>query len=104
LVFARAGAPARPPLILPRPEPIEVVAEVPDGPPRIFRWRKVSRRVARAEGPERIAPEWWRQERGLTRDYYALEDETGNRFWVYRAGLYERESAEPRWFLHGLFA
>jgi protein ImuB len=52
--------PPRPALLLSRPEPITVMAEVPEGPPRSFTWRRVVRRIARAEGPERIAPEWWR--------------------------------------------
>jgi protein ImuB len=63
--------------------------------------------IARAEGPERIAPEWWRNAAGArrrTRAYYHLEDREGRRFWVFREGLYESETADPRWFLHGLFA
>ena len=39
-----------------------------------------------------------------TRDYYLVEDEAGRRFWLYREGLYGRETAAPRWFVHGLFA
>ncbi len=100
-----------------RPEPISVIAEIPDGPPARFTWRRVERRIVRAEGPERIAPEWWRairfgedQKRPRPRDYYEIEDETGARYWVFRHGLYggaEDESEDgdpPRWFLHGLFA
>jgi protein ImuB len=61
--------------------------------------------VVRAEGPERIAMEWWRSiEPGLTRDYYRVEDGQGRRYWIFRAGLYGRETSDPRWFLHGLFA
>jgi protein ImuB len=62
--------------------------------------------VIRAEGPERIAPEWWRRWRteGLTRDYYRVEDEAGHRFWLFRAGLYGDEALHPRWYMHGLFA
>lgn len=41
------------------PERVEALAEVPDGPPVRFVWRRVQRRIARADGPERIAPEWW---------------------------------------------
>ena len=66
----------------------------------------VSHRIARAEGPERIAPEWWRVAEGagrLTRDYYRVEDEDGRRFWLYREGLYGRETIAPRWYLHGIF-
>lgn len=107
----------RPPFLLPRPEPIDVLAEVPDGPPARFTWRRVERRVARAEGPERLAPEWWRHLRAAEgskparpRDYYMIEDETGAAYWVFRHGLYGREdddpegAAPPSWFLHGLFA
>ncbi len=100
-----AGAPPRRPMSLFNPpQPIEAVAEVPDGPPLRFRWRRVLHRVVTAEGPERIAPEWWRSE-GVqpTRDYYRIEDALGRRFWVFRAGLYGRETGAPRWFLHGLF-
>jgi protein ImuB len=99
-------APLRPIKLFARPEPIEAVAEVPDGPPVRFRWRHVLHEVKRAEGPERLAMEWWRDASGtaLTRDYFRLESREGARFWVYRAGLYERETTEPRWYLHGLFA
>lgn len=97
--------PARPLQLFEPPQPVETLAEVPDGPPLRFRWRRVLHEIARAEGPERIAPEWWRDGPDEpTRDYYRVEDAQGRRFWLFRAGLYERESAEPRWFLHGLFA
>jgi protein ImuB len=101
--------PPRPLLLLPRPEPVEAVAEIPDGAPARFTWRGVARRVVRASGPERIAPEWWRAlgrpRPPRTRDYYRVEDETGARWWLFRAGLWGRGEAEaPRWWLHGLFA
>ena len=99
-------APLRPIRMLTPPEPVEVVAEVPEGPPRQFRWRRMLHAVAKAEGPERLAPEWWlAADRGsVTRDYYRVEDEAGRRFWIYRDGLYERETTAPRWFMHGVFA
>jgi protein ImuB len=98
-------APARPLKLLARPEPIEAVAEVPDGPPVRIRWRHVLREVAVAEGPERIAMEWWRDESGaaLTRDYFRIESRDGVRLWIFREGLY-RGRTKPTWFLHGLFA
>lgn len=99
----RSGVRPRPILLLERPEPAEVLALIPDGPPRRFRWRGAIHGVALAEGPERIAAEWWRGP-GPTRDYYLVEDEGGRRFWLYREGLQGRETAEPRWFVHGLFA
>ena len=99
---------ARPIRMLSRPEPIDVVAETPDRPPRQFRWRRVLRKVRRAEGPERIAPEWWQGEDGVAprqiRDYYRVEDESGARFWVYREGLYQGGEPPPRWYIHGFLA
>ncbi|MGE3516847.1 MAG: hypothetical protein AB7H53_17040 [Hyphomicrobium sp.] len=106
--------PRRPPFLLARPEPIDVVAEVPDGPPARFIWRRVERRIARAQGPRRIAPEWWRtigmSRPARIRDYYEIEDEGGAAYWVFRNGLFggaqeegDEEAAPPRWFLHGLF-
>jgi protein ImuB len=99
-------APVRPLRLFARPEPIEAVAEVPDGPPARFRWRHVLHEVSAAEGPERIAMEWWRDAEGraLTRDYFRVESKEGARVWLYREGLYARETNQPRWFLHGLFA
>ncbi|HXX04880.1 MAG TPA: DUF6504 family protein, partial [Xanthobacteraceae bacterium] len=99
----------RPLLLLPRAEPAEVTALVPDGPPRRFSWRGVTYEVAGAQGPERIAAEWWRNHNGHrapepTRDYYLVEDAAGHRFWLFREGLYGRETAAARWFVHGLFA
>ncbi len=96
--------PHRPIRLLLRPEPIEAIASVPDGPPVRFRWRRVLHEIAAIEGPERIAPEWWKNHAALTRDYFRAEDSEGRRFWLFREGLYETETALPRWFMHGLFA
>jgi len=96
--------PSRPIRLLQVPEPIETLACVPDGPPLRFRWRRVLHEVAAIEGPERIAPEWWRNESAATRDYFRAEDTEGHRFWLFREGLLGRETACPRWFMHGLFA
>ncbi len=96
----------RPVRLLRRPEPVDVSAsEVPEGPPKTFRWRRAIHRVTRAEGPERIAPEWWRQDdQTPTRDYFRIEDGDGRRFWLFRQGLYGAAAAPPRWFIHGIFA
>ena len=95
----------RPLLMLEHPETAEVLAVVPDGPPRHFRWRGVLHQVAEAQGPERIAPEWWRRTAERTRDYYIVEDVEGRRFWLYRDGLYgESGGPTPQWFVHGVFA
>ena len=106
----------RPLLLLPQAEPTEVMALIPDGPPRRFRWRGITYEVAGAQGPERIGAEWWHLSappapanastrlQALTRDYYLVEDSGGHRFWLYREGLYERETNAARWFVHGLFA
>jgi protein ImuB len=96
----------RPLLFLRRPELAEeVLALVPDGPPRRFRWRGATHGVVLAQGPERIAGEWWRHgKEPPTRDYYLVENERGRRLWMYREGLYERETASPRWFVQGFFS
>jgi protein ImuB len=96
-------SPARPLRLFARPEPIEALAEVPDGPPLRFRWRRVLHNVAAIEGPERIAAPWWRGEAMPTRDYFRAEDTEGRRFWLYREGLWGRETARAKWFVHGLF-
>jgi protein ImuB len=92
----------RPILLLTTPEPAEVLALIPDGPPRQFRWRGVMHQVAEAEGPERIAPEWWHRTAEVERDYYVVEDTAGRRFWLFRHGLYGGD-ATPQWFVHGVF-
>jgi protein ImuB len=116
---AAANSRARPLLLLPHAEPAEeVMALVPEGPPRRFRWRGVTYEIEHAEGPERIAAEWWhepahhesahhaaRERQGaLTRDYYVVEDAGGQRLWLFRQGLYGRETTDAHWFVHGLFA
>jgi len=98
-----AEAPSRPLRLFERPEPIETLAEVPDGPPLRFRWRRVLHEVAAIEGPERIAAPWWRRFGAPTRDYFRAEDTLGRRFWLYREGLYGRETVRAKWFLHGVF-
>ena len=102
--------PARPLFLFDPPQMVTVIAEVPDGPPHRFRWRRKLHEVRLYEGPERIACEWWRRKGGeqegkggLTRDYYRVEDVRGRRFWLFRHGLYS-EKPDPRWYLHGLFA
>jgi protein ImuB len=96
----------RPVRLLARPEPIDAIATVPDDPPVTFRWRGRVRRVRRSEGPERLAEEWWRRPPGETepshvRDYYRVEDDTGARYWLFRAGLYGATD-RPKWWMHGL--
>ena len=100
--FAADLAP-RPPRLLVKPEPIEAIAAVPDGPPVRFRWRRALHEVVAAEGPERIECAWWTEDGGGTRDYFRVEDKSGCRFWLFRAGLY-RAIPAPCWFLHGMFA
>jgi protein ImuB len=106
---AAGEPPMRPLHLFDPPQPIDVIAEVPDGPPHRFRWRRKFHEVKRFEGPERVASEWWKRKdgavdnAGFTRDYYRVEDARGRRFWVFRHGLFE-EKPMPQWYLHGLFA
>lgn len=115
-----AGVPGdpgrRPILLLEPPEPVEdAVFDLPDGAPARFTWRRVSRRIVRAEGPERLSPEWWRPADGArearTRDYYRVEDGEGGRYWLFREGLYgpdyvsaDDERRAPSWWMHGVLA
>jgi protein ImuB len=94
--------PRRPLTLFARPQTIDALATVPDGPPIRFRWRRVLREVVRAEGPERISGDWLGGK--PTRDYYRVEDKDGRRYWLYREGLYGESEEAPRWFVHGLFA
>ncbi len=99
--------PMRPLHLFDPPQLIEMEAvAAPDDPPRRFRWRRKVHDIRLHEGPERIAHEWWRRKdgRGLTRDYYRVEDARGRRFWIFRHGLADSEKADPAWYLHGLFA
>lgn len=91
----------RPLYVFPSPEPVEVTAPIPDYPPMLFRYRNKIHKVKKADGPERIAPEWWIQS-GQHRDYYRVEDEDGNRYWIFRQGHYDDDDAQ--WFLHGIFS
>jgi protein ImuB len=103
---ADTGLSPRPLRLLAKPEPIaDVFALVPDGPPVRFRWRRALHEVVSAEGPERIEGAWWSDEGSPARDYFRVEDKTGLRFWLFRAGLYrDLASSLPRWFLHGMYA
>jgi len=91
----------RPVHLLPRPEPIEVMALLPDYPPKRFTYKQKEYKIEKSDGPERIEQEWWLTD-GLYRDYYCVEDENGARYWLFRSGPYEK--GQPQWFIHGFFA
>ncbi|KIQ04074.1 nucleotidyltransferase [Agrobacterium tumefaciens] len=96
----------RPVRLLGRPEPIQTMALLPDHPPKSFTWRGVRRLVKRADGPERVFGEWWKREReqAAVRDYFIVEDESGERFWIFRSGDGEHANTGSQgWFLHGMF-
>jgi protein ImuB len=95
----------RPQRLLDRPEAIDVIYATPEGMPRRFIWRRAVHDISRVEGPERIAPEWWRSPSSARlRDYYRVEDDRGRRYWIYREGLVgDGRGGVPNWFIHGLF-
>ncbi|MEO6247985.1 MAG: DNA polymerase Y family protein [Sphingomicrobium sp.] len=99
------GGAFRPQRLLDRPEAIGVIYATPEGVPRRFTWRRKVHDIARVEGPERIAPEWWRaRAKSRLRDYYRVEDDGGRRFWIFREGLVgDGRGGTPGWFVHGLF-
>ncbi len=90
----------RPLLLMPKPERIEVTAPIPDYPPMLFRYKGKVHKITKADGPERIEQEWWIRS-GRHRDYYCVEDESGNRYWIFRSGHYDEEY---EWYLHGVFS
>jgi protein ImuB len=92
----------RPLQLLSLPEHIEVTAPIPDYPPMLFRYKGKLHKITKADGPERIEQEWWIQD-GEHRDYYAVEDEEGCRYWLFRSGHYDAQN-KPKWYLHGFFA
>jgi protein ImuB len=118
-------SPARPAFLLSPPEPVavdEAAVSCGQGAPDSFVWRRLRHRVAKAEGPERIAPEWWRylsaqpgQDRHKrTRDYYRLEDTYGGRYWLFREGSphddgsnddhdADNSGVRTHWYMHGFF-
>jgi protein ImuB len=96
----------RPVRLLDPPQPVDAMALLPDQAPVAFTWRRVRHRVRRADGPERIAGEWWKRagEMRSVRDYFQVEDEEGRRFWLFRRGDGEDAvTGDLRWFLHGFF-
>jgi protein ImuB len=99
--------PPRPIRLFEPPEPVEAFWLLPDDPPFRFTWRRRRYRVTQADGPERIADEWWRSEGSSAvdaiRDYYRVEDEEGRRFWLFRAGFHGGDRP-PHWFVHGVFS
>ncbi len=110
--WGTSNKPPRPIRLFEPPEPVEAFWLLPDDPPFRFAWRRRRHRVTRADGPERIADEWWqpaasgadpREGGDAIRDYYRVEDEEGRRFWLFRAGLHGNDRP-PRWFVHGVFS
>ncbi len=92
----------RPVKLLPAPEHIEVTAPIPDYPPMVFIYKGIRHTIKKADGPERIEREWWLED-GQHRDYYIVEDEKGQRYWLFRSGHYTDDQVN-QWFIHGFFA
>lgn len=97
----------RPIRMLERPELLhDVLALLPDHPPRRFSWRGDRHSVAAGDGPERIHGEWWVRtgEVWAVRDYFRVENETGSRFWIFRRGDgVDGDTGDLSWYMHGLF-
>ncbi len=94
----------RPVRLVEPPSPIEVAEIIPGRLPTRIRVSGRLTRIVRAEGPERLTPEWWRETRAswTLRDYYRVEDERGARLWIFRET--RRDRAGEHWFLHGYLA
>lgn len=104
------------------PEPIEVIALTPDGPPRMIRWQGQQQDILSSIGPLRIAEPWWNSTRKATtplahgdghpraleqchnisshlasRDYFKVQTKHGHWLWVMR----ELELERNNWFVCG---
>ena len=77
------------------PQPINVTAIIPDGPPARFHYRG-EQHIANFWGPQRLETAWWRGA-CVRRDYYRVETESAHRFWLFR------RLDDGQWFLHGSF-
>ncbi|MBU1212880.1 MAG: DNA polymerase Y family protein [Alphaproteobacteria bacterium] len=107
--------PPRPLLLLSPPEPIDVFEGGIRGRPGAFVWRRMHNRIASCEGPERIAPEWWRDigraggRQSRERDYFRVEVQGGARFWIFHELAVDEEASlgvaggRGRWLMHGLY-
>ncbi|MHC2215776.1 Y-family DNA polymerase [Rhizobium leguminosarum] len=96
----------RPVRLLARPDQIEAIALLPDHPPASISWRGKRHRVKRADGPERVFGEWWMRDSELeaVRDYFVVENESGERYWIFRSGDgIDPETGSHKWFMHGIF-
>ncbi|WP_315975858.1 Y-family DNA polymerase [Parapedobacter soli] len=92
----------RPIRMLAKPEPVDVMAPIPDYPPMVFQYRGERHHIKKADGPERIERAWW-LDSGEHRDYYCVEDDQGRRYWLFRLG-HSEDSQPQQWFIHGFFA
>ena len=85
-------------------EPELLIASNGPQMPLHFKWRGQLYEVDSAQGPERIAPEWWLAEqawRSGTRDYWYVVTKAGDRLWLYFA---HGGAASGGWFCQGRFA
>lgn len=101
ILLAEDGVVRRPLTLFRKAQPVDAISPMPDGPPKRFTWRRIPHDIVRAEGPERVAPNWLRAPDDRARDYYRVEDKEGRRFWLYSEG--PRNGVTPQWYLHGLF-
>lgn len=102
--------PARDWPISPRPRPMLLwrpeVVQAPDTPhvPPEFRWRGRDWSLSEAQGPERLAPEWWLDDpnwRSGVRDYWVVITATQERLWLFYA---HGGTMSSGWFCQGQFA
>lgn len=77
-----------------------------DETPCSFVWQGQTLNIHGAEGPERLHGAWWQHpsQAGAIRDYWIVETEEGDRFWLFRRGDgHHGWSGDGAWFVHGLF-
>ncbi len=92
----------RPTCLFP-PEPLYAHHDGHRGPPAEFQWRRDIFTIAKASGPERIAPEWWNSVQSL-RDYWYVQTHQGRRLWIFHAPQDRQYSQASGWYVQGEFA
>ena len=97
----RRKVPPRPITIFPPEMMLNASGQSPGNPPARFRWRRMWLTTLRAQGPERITPEWWFDDpawRSGMRDYWRVETQEGPRLWLFHT------PQSPGWQVAGEFA
>lgn len=89
----------RPLLLLTPPERLQVVVRKADdgtSQPAVLEWQRQRFVVTQWTSAERFSTDWWDHAGTVRRDYYCIDTDSGNRFWIFK-------NDQSHWYLHGVF-